>query len=156
MDPRERADARLLGAQARSAAVVTPLNMSSPMDSTRTQQIPRAAIAKASHLSDAESTDSIPAPGSRRPQPFGGQQPALARNNPTIPLPNPTQPAPANKPMTQYIQAPAARKPDPQDQGGDGLIPTTPQQPDQRSISALLDGEPDQGRRSISDLLNGE
>jgi hypothetical protein len=44
MDPRDRADALLARARSRGAHVVTPDNMTSPMDSTATQQIPRAMM----------------------------------------------------------------------------------------------------------------
>ncbi|MFE2755605.1 hypothetical protein ACFXGA_26740 [Actinosynnema sp. NPDC059335] len=44
MDPRARADAALARARARGIHVVTPDNMTSPMDSSATQQIPRAVV----------------------------------------------------------------------------------------------------------------
>jgi hypothetical protein len=44
MDPRDRADALLARARARGAHVVTPDNMTSPMDSSATQQIPRTMV----------------------------------------------------------------------------------------------------------------
>lgn len=44
MDPRARADAALARARARGIHVVTPDNMTSPMDSSATQQIPRAMV----------------------------------------------------------------------------------------------------------------
>ncbi|XVS63682.1 hypothetical protein ACQPYE_36370 [Actinosynnema sp. CA-299493] len=44
MDPRARADAALARARARGRHVVTPDNMTSPMDSSATQQIPRAMV----------------------------------------------------------------------------------------------------------------
>ncbi|NUT98685.1 MAG: hypothetical protein HOY78_42450, partial [Saccharothrix sp.] len=44
MDPRARADAALARARARGIHVVTPDNMTSPMDSSATQQIPRSMV----------------------------------------------------------------------------------------------------------------
>ncbi|MBB4963171.1 hypothetical protein [Saccharothrix violaceirubra] len=44
MDPRARADAALARARARGGHVVTPDNMTSPMDSSATQQIPRTVV----------------------------------------------------------------------------------------------------------------
>ncbi|MEU5695404.1 hypothetical protein [Actinosynnema sp. NPDC020468] len=44
MDPRARADAALARARARGAHVVTPDNMTSPMDASATQQIPRTVV----------------------------------------------------------------------------------------------------------------
>jgi hypothetical protein len=44
MDPRDRADALLARARARGSQIVTPDNMTSPMDSASTQQIPRTMV----------------------------------------------------------------------------------------------------------------
>ena len=55
MDPRSRADELLARARARGAFVVTPDNMTSPMDASSTVRIPRATIAEASGA-DPDST----------------------------------------------------------------------------------------------------
>lgn len=65
MDPRDRADALLARARARHGYVVTPEDAVSPMDAANTQQIPRAVVGAADHLSEAETTASIPAPMAR-------------------------------------------------------------------------------------------
>lgn len=44
MDPRDRADALLARARSRGTHIVTPDNMTSPMDSSATQQVPRAVV----------------------------------------------------------------------------------------------------------------
>ncbi|NKE63046.1 hypothetical protein FXN61_42530 [Lentzea sp. PSKA42] len=44
MDPRDRADAMLARARARGRNIVTPDNMTSPMDASDTQQIPRTLV----------------------------------------------------------------------------------------------------------------
>lgn len=71
MDPRDRADALLARARARGAHVVTPDNMTSPMDSSATQQIPRTMVnAVDPRELDPESTMVISAQmvtGDRRP-----------------------------------------------------------------------------------------
>jgi hypothetical protein len=82
MDPRDRADALLARARARGAHVVTPDNMTSPMDSSATQQIPRTVVnAVDPRTLDPESTMVISAQmvtGDRRQppqQPYQQQQP---------------------------------------------------------------------------------
>ncbi|MBV8933314.1 MAG: hypothetical protein JOZ47_14380 [Kutzneria sp.] len=57
MDPRDRADATLARASARSRWVVTPDNATSPMDAKTTARIPRAVVSAA----DPEITVVIPA-----------------------------------------------------------------------------------------------
>ncbi|ONI83711.1 hypothetical protein ALI22I_35215 [Saccharothrix sp. ALI-22-I] len=56
MDPRARADAALARARARGIHVVTPDNMTSPMDSSATQQIPRAMVNAVDPREDPDST----------------------------------------------------------------------------------------------------
>ncbi|MEV0678252.1 hypothetical protein AB0I60_17225 [Actinosynnema sp. NPDC050436] len=57
MDPRARADAALARARARGIHVVTPDNMTSPMDSSATQQIPRSMVDAADpRTADPDST----------------------------------------------------------------------------------------------------
>ena len=61
MDPRDRADALLARAQARGVFVVTPDSATSPMDSSNTQQIPRAAIDGLDRSQDPDTTTQLPA-----------------------------------------------------------------------------------------------
>ncbi|MFI9817933.1 hypothetical protein [Saccharothrix variisporea] len=82
MDPRARADAALARARARGIHVVTPDNMTSPMDSSATQQIPRAMVNAADpRMVDPESTMILSAqaaaghPGTPPTQPFPPQNP---------------------------------------------------------------------------------
>lgn len=55
MDPRDRADVLLSRAQTR-AGVITPDNMTSPMDSANTQQIPRSVVNRIDTEPDPDST----------------------------------------------------------------------------------------------------
>lgn len=57
MDPRDRADAVLARAQARNG-VVTPDNMTSPMDSANTQKIPRSVVSGLD--ADPDTTTKLP------------------------------------------------------------------------------------------------
>ena len=70
MDPRSRADELLARARARGAFVVTPDNMTSPMDASSTVRIPRATIAAAGGA-DPDSTMVI---STGQPQPPVPQQ----------------------------------------------------------------------------------
>ena len=115
MDPRDRADALLARARSRGAFVVTPDNMTSPMDASSTQQISRAVVSGL----DPDTTTQLPASlieendhplanGSRtQPSPHPLAQPTPTRpfevpgpqssNAPTVPQPTqpqPTQPQP--------------------------------------------------------------
>jgi acyl-homoserine lactone acylase PvdQ len=96
MDPRERADAALARARARSRFVVTPDDAISPMDAMSTIQIPRAVVTAADQ---SENTMVIPAgqipqssqqPQQRQPEP---EEPPAPRQLdglvPTIQQPGP-------------------------------------------------------------------
>ncbi|MGH3517115.1 MAG: hypothetical protein ACRDQ7_06780 [Haloechinothrix sp.] len=137
MDPRERADAMLLRAQARGSFVVTPDNAVSPMDAANTQQIPRSVVhdadlrsvdpdattvvsdaeirqhdARADYLADREPTSAL-----------GG-----APESPTTPMTLPPQPEPQpeSEPEMETVEL-------------DGFIPTTTQRT-RSSLSRRLDG----------------
>ncbi|QGK71304.1 hypothetical protein GIY23_18840 [Allosaccharopolyspora coralli] len=71
MDPRSRADDLLARAGARGAFVVTPHNMTSPMDASQTVRIPRAGLPGAGQ--DPESTIVIP---TSQAHPAEGQAPS--------------------------------------------------------------------------------
>jgi|GEM_PF-6220550 len=60
MDPREQANVLLAQARARSAHVVTPDNMVSPMDASNTQQIPGSVLAAAADEDDPDATTVVP------------------------------------------------------------------------------------------------
>ncbi|WP_410668800.1 hypothetical protein [Amycolatopsis sp. cmx-4-68] len=156
MDPRDRADALLARAQARGVFVVTPDSATSPMDSSNTQQIPRAQIDGLDRSRDPDTTTQLPASlieendhplaGSaptRRLEAQGGRRP-----QPTTPLSTPMPTTPMHKPGTQ-VTAPLSRRPqaepitsplkepDPEDTG---LVPTVTQNNGKSDLSRRLDG----------------
>ena len=89
MDPRDRADALLARARARGRNIVTPDNMTSPMDASDTQQIPRTLVNAVDPRRDPDSTMIL------APAQMGMQQ-----QRPGSP-PMPTQPMPAQAPPKQ-------------------------------------------------------
>ncbi|MEU5259117.1 hypothetical protein [Amycolatopsis sp. NPDC021455] len=147
MDPRDRADALLARAQARGVFVVTPDSATSPMDSSNTQQIPRAQIDGLDRSSDPDTTTQLPAslieendhplagssptrrlevPGGRRPQ----QTTPLS-----TPAPQVTAPL-SRRPQAEPITSPL-KEPDPEDTG---LVPTVTQNNGKSDLSRRLDG----------------
>lgn len=122
MDPRDRADAALARASARSRWVVTPDNATSPMDAKPTVQIPRAMVTAADPRNqDPDTTLVIPAVTAT------GQ----------VPVPQ------------QQQQLPPAQEPkEPETKQLPGIIPTTQQVSGRRvSLSERLSGalqDPDQ------------
>lgn len=68
MDPRDRADALLARARARGRNIVTPDNMTSPMDASDTQQIPRSLVNAVDPRMDPDSTMILPAERIQQPQ----------------------------------------------------------------------------------------
>ncbi|WP_103344189.1 hypothetical protein [Amycolatopsis sp. CA-126428] len=155
MDPRDRADALLARAQARGVFVVTPDSATSPMDSSNTQQIPRAQIDGLDRSRDPDTTTQLPASlieendhplaGSaptRRMELQGGRRPQqttpLSTPSPTTPLPTPM---PASMPLSRRPQAEQVtsplKEPDPEDTG---LVPTVTQNIGKSDLSRRLDG----------------
>lgn len=141
MDPRDRADALLARARARGAHVVTPDNMTSPMDSSATQQIPRTMVnAVDPRELDPESTMVISAQmvtGDRRPQ---QQQPQQHYQH---------QPPPQQHYQQQHQTEPAQRV-------GPGPLPTVQQSAGGRpSLTQRLNGDqpPPPG---LAQRLNGD
>lgn len=157
MDPRDRADALLARAQARGVFVVTPDSATSPMDSSNTQQIPRAQIDGLDRSQDPDTTTQLPASlieendhplagasPTRRLEATGGSR----RPQPTTPLSTPAPTTPLHKPGTQ-VTAPLSRRPqaepitsplkepDPEDTG---LVPTVTQTNGKSDLSRRLDG----------------
>ncbi|WP_116051260.1 hypothetical protein [Amycolatopsis palatopharyngis] len=120
MDPRDRADALLSRAQARGG-VVTPDNMTSPMDASNTQQIPRSVVRD----QDPDSTTQLPA--------------SVIEANDHL-----ADSTPTNRLGGRPRSAPQAREPQRMDeveeQELDGLIPTVTSQPGQSALSRRLDG----------------
>jgi hypothetical protein len=153
MDPRERADALLARAKARGKFVVTPDSATSPMDSSNTQQIPRAKIAELDRGQDPDTTARVPAslieendhplagtartqrlevPGSRRQQPQQTTPPAKPAV--TTPL--------ARRPQAEPITSPLK---DPSVSGDldledTGLVPTVTKNNGKSDLSRRLDG----------------
>ena len=151
MDPRERADALLARAKARGKFVVTPDSATSPMDSSNTQQIPRAAIAELDRSQDPDTTTQLPASLIEEyDHPLAGSQPTrrlevpgTRRQQPTTPLPAPAVTTPlARRPQAEPITSPLR---DPSVSGDldledTGLVPTVTQNNGQSNLSRRLDG----------------
>ncbi len=128
MDPRARADAALARARARGIHVVTPDNMTSPMDSSATQQIPRSMVNAADPRSaDPDSTMILSA------HVVTGQPPVPAQVPPPPPVPEP-----------ELRVAP-------------GPVPTVQQVETSRpSLSQRLSGGPDQRPPGLTQRLSGD
>ncbi|MBB4686127.1 hypothetical protein [Amycolatopsis jiangsuensis] len=147
MDPRDRADALLARARARGAFVVTPDNMTSPMDASNTQQIPRSVVSELDGQ-DPDTTTQLPASLiEENDHPLDGQTPTtpeehpLARANPTTPLEVPGPKAKATplvpRPKAQPVSSPLK---DPAEEEMTGLVPTVQQNSGQSNLSRRLDG----------------
>ncbi|MGK3205458.1 hypothetical protein [Amycolatopsis kentuckyensis] len=154
MDPRDRADALLARAQARGVFVVTPDSATSPMDSSNTQQIPRAQIDGLDRSQDPDTTTQLPASlieendhplagaaPTRRLEARGGRRPQattpLSTPSQTTPLPTPPVTTPlARRPQAEPITSPL-KEPDPEDTG---LVPTVTQTNGKSDLSRRLDG----------------
>lgn len=121
MDPRERADALLAQARARSPFVVTPEVATSPMDAANTQQIPRAVVNRIDREGDPDSTAVVPAAV------IDSVQGNLA------------PPRPQPEPETR-VGLPAVRPPEPPEQEVGGLIPTTTKSTGRSDLSRRLEG----------------
>lgn len=100
MDPRDRADALLARARSRGRNIVTPDNMTSPMDASDTQQIPRALVNAVDPRMDPDSTMILPADQMQPTAPL--QTPQM--QTPQMQAPQPQLPPPAE--VTQTIVAP--------------------------------------------------
>ncbi|PSL54502.1 hypothetical protein B0I31_10616 [Saccharothrix carnea] len=129
MDPRARADAALARARARGIHVVTPDNMTSPMDSSATQQIPRAMVnAVDPRGGDPDSTMVLAA--------------HVAAGQPAPPPPPPPPAAPALEPEQRVAPGP---------------VPTVQQVPSSRpTLSQRLSGGQPQHPPGLSQRLNGD
>ncbi|MBB5955152.1 hypothetical protein FHS29_001722 [Saccharothrix tamanrassetensis] len=129
MDPRARADAALARARARGIHVVTPDNMTSPMDSSATQQIPRSMVDAADpRLADPDSTMILSA-----------------------------QVAAGRQPTTPQLPPPAAAEPQPELRVAPGPVPTVQQVETSRpSLSQRLSGGQDQRPPGLTQRLSGD
>ncbi|MCR3746145.1 hypothetical protein [Lentzea californiensis] len=127
MDPRDRADAMLARARARGRNIVTPDNMTSPMDSSDTQQIPRALVNAVDPRRDPDST-MILAPAQMGHQ----QQQRPPHHAPQQPMP--TQPMPQQQPSADDAEITQVVRP--------GLIPTVSNhQQTRNSLTQRLSGD---------------
>lgn len=126
MDPRDRADAMLARARARGRNIVTPDNMTSPMDASDTQQIPRTLVNAVDPRRDPDKTMIMsPAQMGQQQNPQRPhQQHPNQQQMPTQPMPQPGDEAE----ITQVVQP--------------GVIPT---------VSNLK-----QNRSSLSQRLSGD
>ena len=123
MDPRDRADAMLARARARGRNIVTPDNMTSPMDASDTLQIPRTLVNAVDPRRDPDSTMILPPAqtGQQHHRPPQQQRPAQ---------PMPTQPMQVadDAEITQVVQP--------------GVIPTVSNHRQTRnSLSQRLSGD---------------
>lgn len=141
MDPRDRADAVLSRAQAR-AGVVTPDNMTSPMDAADTQQIPGAVVRQLEKEQDPDTTTKLPASLIA-----SNDASHLAQAQPTVPLPTPTSDTVPNgtpKPAPSPGQAPAETGAETGAEAAhteaDGLVPTTRRTAGKSELARRLEG----------------
>ncbi len=126
MDPRDRADAALARARARSAFVVTPDDAVSPMDATNTQQIPRAVVRALDTNGPDGDTTMVIASGVANGQVQQGQ-PSFAQYPAAQPLTSaqlPVQPYPGQHGHQGQVQQPQPTQPI-----SPALLEATPTQP---------------------------
>ncbi|MFF4593067.1 hypothetical protein ACQPXB_05680 [Amycolatopsis sp. CA-161197] len=134
MDPRDRADALLARARSRGAFVVTPDNMTSPMDASNTQQIPRSVVSELDQQ-DPDTTTQLPA--------------SLIEENDEHPLAKPSTTTPLEVPAAQ-VTTPLVPRPqaapvpsplrEPAEEELTGLVPTIKQSTGRSNLSRRLDG----------------
>ncbi|MGW6447102.1 hypothetical protein [Lentzea sp. NPDC055074] len=127
MDPRDRADAMLARARARGRNIVTPDNMTSPMDSSDTQRVPRSLVNAVDPRRDPDSTMILQPAQMGRQQPPRPQHQGQPQAAPTQPMPQ--QQAPADDAEITQVVRP-------------GLIPTaTNHQQSRNSLTQRLSGD---------------
>ncbi|RAS69034.1 hypothetical protein C8D87_1021112 [Lentzea atacamensis] len=123
MDPRDRADAMLARARARGRNIVTPDNMTSPMDASDTLQIPRTLVNAMDPRQDPDSTMIL------QPSQMGQQQrpPQQHQQRPGHPMPTQPMQVADDAEITQVVQP--------------GVIPTVSNHKQTRnSLSQRLSG----------------
>ncbi|MBK1788872.1 hypothetical protein [Prauserella cavernicola] len=116
MDPRDRADAVLIRAQARDG-VVTPDNMTSPMDAANTQQIPASVVQWLDTEEDPDTTTKLSAAF------IQSSDSHLADSQPT-----------------SRLDAPEAEDAGPEETEISGLVPTTRTKQAQSTMARRLEG----------------
>ncbi|SFP91287.1 hypothetical protein SAMN02982918_3852 [Saccharomonospora viridis] len=146
MDPRDRADAVLARAGARKG-VVTPDNMTSPMDSASTLKIPRAVVQRIDAEPDPDTTTKLPA-SMIRANDTERRESHLAEADQTTSLREATDQATVTQPLR--IQPEGADGPNAASAGAEqeepgteegGLVPTvTKQQQPQSYVARRLEG----------------
>ncbi|QYN25158.1 hypothetical protein [Amycolatopsis sp. DSM 110486] len=134
MDPRDRADALLARARSRGAFVVTPDNMTSPMDASNTQQIPRSVVSELDQQ-DPDTTTQLPASLIEE-----NDEHPLAKASTTTPLEVPA--AQVTTPLVARPQAAPVPSPlrEPAEEELTGLVPTIKQSSGRSNLSRRLDG----------------
>jgi hypothetical protein len=138
MDPRDRADAMLARARARGRNIVTPDNMTSPMDSSDTQQIPRSLVNAMDPRRDPDSTMIL------QPAQMGQQHHQQRPQHHAPGQPMPTQPMPAQSKQGQQLPAQQAPADDAEitQVVQPGLIPTVSHhQQSRNSLTQRLSGD---------------
>lgn len=116
MDPRDRADAALSRARKRDG-VVTPDNMTSPMDCANTQEIPRSVVDRIDGETDPDSTTVLPS--------------SLIESNDSHL---------ATSPPTTKMNPPSPQREETDETELGGLIPTTRTRPAQSNLARRLEG----------------
>ncbi|WP_199439467.1 hypothetical protein [Umezawaea beigongshangensis] len=165
MDPRDRADAVLARARARGLHVVTPDNMTSPMDSSATQQIPRSVVAAvdprgldpdSTMVLSARTAAGQPPQAAPAPQQPGQQQPGQQQAGQQ--QPGQPQPVRAQAPQQQPGQPQKPAAPQRKEQPVQGLVPTVQQTDTGRpSLSQRLNGSAEPNRQNtLSQRLSGD
>jgi hypothetical protein len=133
MDPRDRADAMLARARARGRNIVTPDNMTSPMDASDTLQIPRTLVNAVDPRLDPDSTMILPPGqmgqlGQQRPPQQMHAQSMQVQQPPQQPAPPQPRPVADDAEITQVVQP--------------GVIPTVSNHQQTRSsLSQRLSGD---------------
>ncbi|MFF5990305.1 hypothetical protein [Prauserella flavalba] len=117
MDPRDRANAVLSRAQTRDG-VVTPDNMTSPMDAANTQQIPGSVVRRLDSEQDPDTTTKLSASF------IESSDSHLAESPPT----------------TRLDAARADAEPDVEETEISGLVPTTRTVPTRSNVARRLEG----------------
>ncbi|MEU0881147.1 hypothetical protein ABZ345_21270 [Lentzea sp. NPDC005914] len=132
MDPRDRADAMLARARARGRHIVTPDNMTSPMDASDTQQVPRTLVNAMDPYRDPDSTMILP------PAQMGQQRPPQQMQHHQQ---MPPQQMPVQAPQTQPIQQQVADDAEITQVVQQGVIPTVSNhQQTRNSLTQRLNG----------------
>jgi hypothetical protein len=127
MDPRDRADAMLARARARGRNIVTPDNMTSPMDSSDTQRVPRSLVNAVDPRLDPDSTMILAPAQMGQQQPPRPPQHHQQKPMPPHPMPSPAPPG-DDAEITQVVQP--------------GLIPTVSNHQQKRnSLTQRLSGD---------------